>query len=587
MRPVPQPTRTLYLSIWSHLSRRRRIQLACLPLVMLVSAFAELISLGAILPFLTALSEPERLWQQPLVKAFSNWVSISQASELLIPAILLFSAAVVLAALIRLGNLWLNDHLSAAIGSDLSCEAYRRTLYQPYEVHIQKNTSEAITSSTSYVTRTIMYFNALLQLITASVVAVGLLTGILLMDWVMALAAATLFGSIYCLLAIAVRKKLRRNSNQIVVLSQQQIQALQEGLGAIRDVLLDGLQPTYVEIYRKADRPQRLLQAKNKFLGAFPRYIVEALGLLIIVLLGGFLVLQQGSGTAAIPLLGTLALGVQRLLPVLQQIFSSWSVLKATNADLVKVVSMLNQPVQLQENGLKPLPLLQSIRLESVHFKYGEKLSEVLQGLDLEIRRGERVALIGSTGSGKSTTVDLIMGLLKPTAGRILIDGKDLHDPDHSNRLAEWRASIAHVPQTIYLSDCSIAENIAFGVPLHEIDFVRLKKAAEQAQIAGFIEDSLQGYESFVGERGIRLSGGQRQRIGIARALYKQADVLVLDEATSALDTATEEAVMTAVDELNLDITILMISHRLSTVKSCDRAICIANGKISRDTSVS
>ena len=553
---------------------------------MLVSAFAELISLGAILPFLTALSDPERLWQQPLVKAFSNWVGISQASELLIPAILFFAGAAVLAAMIRLGNLWLNNNLSAVIGSDLSREAYRRALYQPYEVHIQKNTAEAITVSTTHVRRSIIAFNALLQLITASVLTVGLLTGMLLIDWVVALAAATFFGSIYGVLAITASTELRRNSNQIAVLSKQQIKALQEGLGAIRDVLLDGLQPTYVEIYRKADRPLRQLEAKNKFISAFPRYIVEALSLLLVALLGGLLVLQRGSGNTAIPLLGALALGFQRLLPVLQQIYSKWSLLKDTNADLVVLVSMLNQPLQLQPNVVKSLPLRKSIRLDSIYFKYGENLPEVLQGLDLEIRRGERVALIGSTGSGKSTAVDLIMGLLKPTAGRILIDGKDIHDPDHSNRLVAWRASIAHVPQTIYLSDCSIAENIAFGVPLDQIDFIRLKKAAEQAQIAGFIEDSLNGYESFVGERGIRLSGGQRQRIGIARALYKQAEVLVLDEATSALDTATEEAVMMAVNELNQDITILMIAHRLSTIKSCDRVIRIASGTISSGTSI-
>ena len=254
--------------------------------------------------------------------------------------------------------------------------------------------------------------------------------------------------------------------------------------------------------------------------------------------------LQKGSGVAVIPLLGALALGAQRLLPALQQVYHNWSSLKSCIADLAGVLAMLNQPLPSQVSVSEPLPMRKGIRLQGVHFRYGVEQPEVLQGLDLEIHRGERIGLIGSTGSGKSTMVDLLMGLLTPTAGKVLVDGTDLHDPAQPQRLAAWRAAIAHVPQSIYLADSSIAENIAFGVPRQQIDLARVKQAAAQAQIASFIEGSSEGYQSFVGERGIRLSGGQRQRIGIARALYKQARVLVFDEATSALDTGTEEAVM-------------------------------------------
>jgi ATP-binding cassette subfamily B protein len=224
-----------------------------------------------------------------------------------------------------------------------------------------------------------------------------------------------------------------------------------------------------------------------------------------------------------------------------------------------------------------------SILMEGVCFRYGQGLPEVLQGLDLEIRRGDRIGLIGSTGSGKSTIADLLMGLLTPTEGRIRIDGRDLHDPDHPERLVSWRAAIAHVPQSIYLADSSIAENIAFGLSWDQIDLARVRHAAEQAQIASFIESSPQGYGTFVGERGIRLSGGQRQRIGIARALYKGAQVLVLDEATAALDNATEQAVMEAVEGLTRDLPIVMIAHRLSTVEHCDRLIRLQQGFISAD----
>ena len=469
------------------------------------------------------------------------------------------------------------------MGSDLSCEAYRRTLFQPYGVHVQRNSAAVITGTTTQINLTVVALNALLQLITSAVVAAGLLTGLLVIDAPVAVAAAGLFGSAYVVLAVTARRELRRNGQKIAEASSQQLKALQEGLGAIRDVLLDGSQPTYLQIYRQADRPQRLLQAKNIFLGAFPRYVLEALGMVAIALLGGLLVFQRGSSAAVIPLLGALALGAQRLLPALQQIYRGWAALKGYNAAIQAVLAMLNQPLPPQVAVAEPRPLQEGIRLEGVHFCYGAEQPEVLRGLETEIRRGERIGLIGSTGSGKSTTVDLLMGLLAPSAGRVLIDGIDLHESGHPERLAAWRAAIAHVPQSIYLADSSIAENIAFGVPRHEIDLSRVKEAAAQAQIASFIESSPEGYGSFVGERGIRLSGGQRQRIGIARALYKQAQVLVLDEATSALDTATEQALMDAVNALSQDLTIVMIAHRLSTVERCDRVIRLTHGTVTAD----
>jgi len=550
--------------------------------VMLASGGAELVSLGAVLPFLAVLSDPGRLWQQPLVQSLAARLGFMEASELLLPATLAFAVAAVLAAVVRLTNLWLNGRLAAAVGSDLSCEAYRRTLYQPYGVHVQRNSAAVITGTTSQLYLTVVALNSLLQLITSAVVAAGLLTGLLLIDAPVAVAAAALFGSAYGVLAITTRRELRLNGQRIAEASNQQLKGLQEGLGAIRDVLLDGSQPTYLQIYRQADRPQRQLQAKNGFLGAFPRYALEALGMVAIALLGGLLVWQRGSGAAVIPLLGALALGAQRLLPALQQIYSGWAALKGYNAAIQAVLAMLNQPLPPLVQVAAPLPLREGIRLAGVYFRYGPEQPVVLRGLELEIRRGERIGLIGSTGSGKSTTVDLLLGLLAPSAGRVLVDGMDLHDPAHPQRLAAWRAAIAHVPQSIYLADSSIAENIAFGVPRHQIDLARVQQAAAQAQIASFIESSPGGYDSFVGERGIRLSGGQRQRIGIARALYKQAKVLVFDEATSALDTDTEAAVMEAIEGLSRDLTLVMIAHRLSTLSRCDRVIELANGMIKK-----
>ncbi|MDA9889402.1 ABC transporter ATP-binding protein/permease [Synechococcus sp. AH-224-G16] len=587
-KPLPDgdsssSTRFLLLGIWIHLSRRRRIQLGVLLLVMLASGVAELVSLGAILPFLAVISEPERIWEQPLVQATARQLGFTQASQLLVPMTLLFVFATVMAALVRLSNLWLNGRIASAVGSDLSCEAYRRTLYQPYAVQLQMNSASVITATTTQIYLVVMALNSLLRLFTSAVVATALLAGLLFIDAPVALGAAVLFGSAYAVMAITARRQLRTNGLKIAQASRQQVKALQEGLGAIRDVLLDGSQPTYLKIYRQTDRLQRQLQAKNIFLSSFPRYAVEAIGMVGIATLGGLLVLQQGSGAAVIPLLGALALGAQRLLPALQQVYNSWSSVKSYSAPMMVVLEMLNQSLPLQVSAVEPLPLRKDIRLEGVQFRYGPEQPEVFRCLDLEIRRGDCIGLIGTTGSGKSTMVDLLIGLLEPTVGRMLVDGADLRDPEHPERLHEWRASIAHVPQTIYLADSSIAENIAFGVPRQEIDMVRVKQAAMRAQIASFIEESPEGYSSFVGERGIRLSGGQRQRLGIARALYKKAQLLVLDEATSALDTGTEDAVMAEVKGLSKDLTIVMIAHRLSTLKGCNRVVRLDEGQVLND----
>ncbi|MDB4638750.1 ABC transporter ATP-binding protein/permease, partial [bacterium] len=392
-----------------------------------------------------------------------------------------------------------------------------------------------------------------------------------------------LFGIAYGLVAFTSRRQLQKNGERIASAQNQRLQAIQEGLGAIRDVLLDGSQNSYVEIYRLSDRPQRLLENRNQFLSVFPRYAFEALSLVAIAILGGLLVLERGSGADVIPLLGALAFGAQRLLPSLQQIYSGWAVLKVANPNLNAVNSMLNQYMPYHLRDSPRLDFKNSIRLQGIEFQYTSDLPKILDGLDLEIRRGERIGLVGSTGSGKSTLVDLLMGLLHPTSGSLMVDGVDLHEAEHVDRLVGWRASVAHVPQSIYLSDASIAENIAFGIPKHAIDMARVKRAAEQAQIAGFIDSNSCGYDAFVGERGIRLSGGQRQRIGIARALYKQASVIVFDEATSALDADTEKAVMEAVEALSRDLTLVMIAHRLSTVQRCDRVIRLAKGSICAD----
>ena len=584
--PSPDPTlRQLLRQLWAHLAQRRRIQLGVLLLVMLASSMAEVLSLAAVLPFLAVLANPTGLWNQPLVQQWAPRLGIASAEALLLPITIAFAAAALAAGAIRLLNLWLNDRLAAAIGSDLSCEAYRRTLYQPYAVHLARNSSELIASISTDVQRVIFQLlKPLLLLLSSGLIALSLIVALLAIDASIALGAGLVVGLVYVLAMAAGRRPLQQLGQRQVSLNRQLIQALQEGLGAIRDVLLDGSQVFYAGTYRQVELPLRRVQADSSFLSTYPRLVLEPVGMALIAVMGLLLVRQQGV-SRALPLLGALALGAQRLLPVVQKVYEGWAQSRNAKGSLANVLSLMAQPLPRSGAEVKaqPMPLKQGIHFEDVHFAYGPELPQVLRGIELEICTGERIGIIGSTGSGKSTTLDLLMGLLQPTAGRILVDGQDLHDVELPERLIAWRSTIAHVPQSIYMADSSIAENIAFGLPSHQIDMARVRQAAEQAQIARFIESSPDGYNSFVGERGIRLSGGQRQRIGIARALYKRAQVLVFDEATSALDTATEQAVMEAVEGLSKELTILMIAHRLSTVQRCDRVIKLDQGCVVSD----
>ena len=290
---------------------------------------------------------------------------------------------------------------------------------------------------------------------------------------------------------------------------------------------------------------------------------------------------QQPDGIAkAIPILGGLALGAQRLLPVLQQIYSSWSAILAGPASLQDALELLDQPLPSYANQpcIQPLIFNHHISFKQLGFRYDLKMPYVLKQISFSIAKGSRVGFIGRTGSGKSTLLDIVMGLLQPTDGTIEIDGQIITPANQRN----WQAHIAHVPQAIFLADSTIEENIAFGVPKDQINHLRVRQAAQQAQIADSIESWPKQYQTFVGERGIRLSGGQRQRIGIARALYKRADVIIFDEATSALDSETEQAVMEAIEGLSKDLTLLIIAHRLTTVKNCTQIVELSNGNIKR-----
>lgn len=545
---------------------------------MMLVSLAEILSIGAVLPFLGVLTSPERVFELPSAQIVIKALNLVEPKQLLLPLTIAFGAAAIIAGAMRLLLLWVSTRLSYAVGADLSISIYRRTLYQPYAVHCERNSSEVINAIAAKTNVVINIITMALTLISSAVLLIAILIALLSINPLIAMMAFGGFGLIYILIVGLTRNKMTVNSERIARESTNVIKSLQEGLGGIRDVLIDGSQAIYCQIYSNADLSLRRAQGSVAFIGSSPRYAMEALGMTFIAILAYFMA-QQADGIAkAIPVLGALALGAQRLLPIFQQAYGAWSGIKGGQASLQDVLVLLNQqlPDIAGQQVPEPLPFSKSISLEQLNFRYNPSTPWVLTQISLTIAKGSRIGFIGTTGSGKSTLLDIVMGLLQPTNGSLLIDDQKVTPLNRRS----WQAHIAHVPQSIFLADSTIEENIAFGIPKNQIDIDRVRQAAKQAQISEIIESLPRQYQTFVGERGVRLSGGQRQRIGIARALYKNADVIIFDEATSALDVETEQAVMQAIEGLSQDLTLLIVAHRITTLKGCTQIVVLDNGGI-------
>jgi len=577
----PDSLTSLIIGLRHRFSRRRQSQFILVLGLMVLASLAEVVSVGAIVPFLAVLTAPDRVFTHALAQPLISLLGVTRSEDLLLPLTWIFAGTVLVAGAIRLALAYVTTRFSYAIGADLSMDVYRRTLYQPYHVHISRNSSEiinAIYGKTAMLIGSILV--PMLSLFSAVFLLGGLSLALFALDPLMMLAISSGFVIIYGSILQLTRHRLQRNSEVIANESTRVIKSLQEGLGGIRDVLIDGSQATYCAIYRNADRPLRLAQGNNTFISASPRYVIETLGMILIAFMAYAMSQREGGLATAVPLLGALALGAQRLLPVLQQAYSSLAIIRGAEASLRDTVALLEQPVPAEADATQPdpLPFVGEIALKDMSFSYTEGAVPVLRNIDLVLPRGKRIGFVGATGSGKSTLLDVIMGLLRPTEGSLCVDGQAISEQNHRN----WQAHVAHVPQSIYLSDSSIEENIAFGLPKKDIDSARVRQAAKQAQIDEIIESWPEKYQTRVGERGVRLSGGQRQRIGIARALYKCADVIIFDEATSALDNETERAVMQAIDSLSPDLTILIVAHRLTTLQKCDFIVELDKGRVSR-----
>ena len=579
--PIPARTMSLtatLVALLRTMGGRRRRHLVFASLALAAGAVAELMTIGAVLPFLALVADPARAAELPGFSIFLALTGAGPGDDLVMRAAVLLIVATLAAAAMRVTILWITQGFVIGFSHDIGTAIFSRMLRQPYSYYVTRNPSELLASIEKVHILTFGTLLPLLNAISATLIASAIIALLLWIEPFTAAIAAVAVALLYLGVSIVTRPRLRANSQILAQTATARIQAIQEGLGGIRDILLGNSQHVFEENFRRLDLRYRRAHARNLFMNGAPRFLIEAAGVIVLVLLALTLSLRPGGIVAAIPVLGALALGAQRLLPLLQQAYVGWSAF-AGNAGMVEdVIALIRAPilsVPAAGHQVRPTPFETDIVFDKVSLSYPDR-TPALRGIELRIAKGERIGLVGTTGSGKSSLLDLLMALIEPSDGEIRIDGERLDD----RMRPSWQAQIAHVPQSLYLADGSIASNIAFAEPEESIDPARVEEAARLAQLHEFIAALPEGYETKVGERGIRLSGGQRQRIGIARALYKQAGVLIFDEATGALDRKTEKAIMAEVAALGREITMIVVAHRTSALTLCDRIVRLEGGRI-------
>ena len=551
--------------------------------MILVMAFMDTLGVASILPFMAVLANPELVQTNAVLNTaftLSRHIGIHTPEQFLFALGVLVFVLLVMSLALKALTTYAQTRFALmreySIGKFL-VEGY---LHQPYSWFLNRHSADLGKTIFSEVQAVINNgMTPLMTLMAQSTVALALLILLLIVDPLLALSVGVVLGLAYASIFAVMSGWLKRMGQARIQANQERFTALSEAFGATKEVKVGGLEQVYIQRFATPAEIFAKGQATANVIAQLPRFALEAIafgGMLLVIL---YLMTKSGSFAASLPIIALYAFAGYRLMPALQQIYGAFTQLcfagPALDA-LHKDLSSL-QAADAQQGQLSPLPLNKAIMLSQVSYRYPNASKTALKGIDLIIPACSTVGFVGATGSGKTTMVDVILGLLEPQEGSLKIDGQPI---TAANR-RQWQRAIGYVPQHIYLADDSVEANIAFGVNAKSIDPQAVERAAEIANLHEFVVNDLpQGYATTVGERGVRLSGGQRQRIGIARALYHNPQVLILDEATSALDNLTEKAIIEAVHNLDNNVTVIMIAHRLSTVEKCDQIVMIEQGTI-------
>ena len=568
------------------LTPRERRNLYLLFCAVLVMAGLEVVSVGSILPFLQVAADPASVHENAYLHWAYDTFGFADTNAFLIALGVAAFTALVLSNAFIVGTMWALYRYVWNRNHSLSRRLLRSYLHRPYEYFLTRNSAELgknVLEEVKEVTATMLY--PALRGGAKGVVGLFLIGFLFFVDPVVASILAGVLGGAYAAVHFTVRAWLDRAGAERVAANTDRYQIVSEAFGGIKQVKLRGSEDSFLGQFDPPSKRYARLQGSYRVVRKSPRYVLEAVAFGGIILIAIYLIAVQESIQQVIPMLGLYAFAGYRLMPALQKAFSgiasarfNSAALKALHRDLRQRAEEKTAPAERRDPPGAPLTLDDRLVLDGVTFTYPEADEPAIQDLSLQVPSHTTVGFVGKTGSGKTTAVDLILGLLRPQAGTIAVDGTPLRDDTIT--VQRWQRNIGYVPQQTFLADDTIARNIAFGVPPDEIDRAAVRDAARRAHIHDFVTQELpDGWETIVGERGVKLSGGQRQRVSIARALYHRPSVLVFDEATSALDQATEASVMEAIYELDDNHTILVIAHRLSTVEKADNIIMLEQGR--------
>jgi len=555
-------------------------------------AVLETAGVASIMPFLAVLGNPEVVNTNPILNVLYEGLGFESVDAFIMALGAAAFGLILFSALFRsLTHYAMNRFIEMrrhSIGKRL-LETYLR---QPYAFFLDRHSGDMAKNILSEVDQLVQQvFRPGMNMLAYSVVILALVILLVTVDPWLALGVAVVIGGMYTLIFGAVRGVLGRVGRDRALANQERFTAASEALGGIKDIKLLGREHAYLSRFDGPSSRQARHQSTNQTLSQVPKFMIEAVGFGGVIALILILLATHGGSTNnalgdILPILGLYVFAGYRMLPAAQNIYSGLAKLRFGAAAVDAAYNDLKQRTALAElykQAPKRLEPKQAIILQNIHYTYPNAQRPALHGINLEIPVGSSVGIIGTSGAGKTTLVDVLLGLLRPTEGAIVVDGQPITD----DNLRTWQQALGYVPQDIFLTDSTVAENIALGVPTEQIDHEQVERCARMAQVHDFIvSDMPQGYSTVVGERGVRLSGGQRQRIGIARALYHDPSVLVFDEATSALDNETERAVMEAIDALAGTKTLILIAHRLSTVRNCQRVVRLEQGQARESSGV-
>jgi ATP-binding cassette, subfamily B, bacterial PglK len=561
--------------LWSLMSKKLKLRFFQLLFLVFIGGLSEVISLGAIIPFLAILINPEDASNIPFISWAINFLNLDLINGNYGQLMIIFSMIIVIANLFRYLLIYMTNKFNYGLGHEIGIGIYKKALYESYDIHISRNKSEVISGFVKLELALWMIITTL-NALSAIILSLFITFTLFFISPFYTTAILALLGLIYTLFYFISEKWLVTNSDILSLNGDTRIQSAQEGLNSIRDIILGGKQNYFLDNFIKIDKKFRSAQVSTEVIAPAPRHMIEVSCILFIVFFAYISMNKYGNASSFIPTIGVLVVGLQRLIPLGQQIYHGWTKYNGEKKPFNDVINLINSSLVATLVNSKELEFTKKIEFKNVFFKYKPNELNTISNVNFKINKGSRIGLIGSTGSGKSTLVDLLVGLLTPQSGEILVDDIELTQ----KYLKSWRKKISYVSQDIYLLDGTFLINVAFGEKRELIDEVRVKWACERAQISNFIDECAEGYETVIGDDGVYLSGGQKQRIAIARALYKNSSILVFDEATSALDTKTEKSIAIAIDTLGPEITTISIAHRLSTIENCDWVYKINKGVI-------